>query len=51
MDTRGTVEPLNLIMGVIALAGGILIIVNRGDYGLIFLIIATLIEAVARLAK
>lgn len=50
MDTKGVIEPLNLIMGVVALVGGVLIMVNKGDYGLILLIIATLIEAIARMA-
>ncbi len=47
MDTKGAIDPLNLIMGLVALIGGILIIVNKGDYGLILLIIATLIEAIS----
>ena len=51
MDNKGTIDPLNLIMGLVALVGGILIIVNKGDYGLILLIIATLIEALSRLVK
>jgi hypothetical protein len=44
-------EPLNIIMGVVAIIGGVLIMVNQGSYGLIFLIIATLIEAVERAIK
>lgn len=51
MNTVGTIDPLNLIMGAVALVGGILIIVNKGDYGLILLIIATLIEALSRIVK
>ena len=51
MNKRGAVEPLNLIMGAVAVMGGLLILVNKGDYGLIFLIIATLIEAIARVVK
>ena len=51
MDPQGTIEPLNLIMGVVALVGGVLIMVNKGDYGLILLIIATLIEALSRIVK
>ena len=45
------IDPLNVIMGVVALVGGILIIFNKGDYGLILLIIATLIEALSRMVK
>lgn len=44
-------DPLNLIMGVVALVGGILIIFNKGDYGLILLVISTLIEAITRVVK
>lgn len=51
MDKKAVVDPLNIIMGVVALIGGLLIIVNRGDYGLILLIIATLIEAISRVVK
>ncbi len=51
MDKNGVVEPLNLIMGLVAILGAVLIMVNKGDYGLILLIIATLIEALARVVK
>lgn len=51
MDAKGTIDPLNIIMGLVALVGGLLIIVNKGDYGLILLIIATLIEAISRMVK
>lgn len=43
-----TLEPINLIMGAVAILGAILIIVGQGNYGLIALIIATLIEAIQR---
>ena len=45
------IDPLNLIMGFVAIIGAILIIVNKSDYGLILLIIATLIEALSRIIK
>ncbi len=51
MNQRGALDPLNLIMGLVALVGGVLIIINKGDYGLILLIIATLIEALTRIVK
>ena len=51
MDEKGMIDPLNVIMGLVALVGGILIIFNKGDYGLILLIIATLIEALSRMVK
>lgn len=48
---KGVVDPLNLIMGFVAILGALLIIVNKSDYGLILLIIATLIEALSRIMK
>ena len=51
MNKRANVEPINLIIGFVAIVGAVLIIVNKGDYGLILLIIATLIEAIARVLK
>ena len=44
-------EPLNLIMGFVAILGAVLIIFCQGNYGLILLIITTLIEALARVIK
>lgn len=51
MNQKASMDPLNLVMGLVALVGGILIILNKGDYGLILLIIATLIEALTRVVK
>ena len=51
MNKKGAIEPINLIMGFVALTGAVLIIINKGDYGLILLIIATLIEAIARVLR
>jgi len=50
-DKRGLIEPLNLITAFVAIMGAVLIIFNRGDYGLILLIIATLIESISRVMK
>jgi len=47
-DKKRTIEPINLIMGFVAILGALLIIINKGEYGLILLIIATLIEAISR---
>jgi hypothetical protein len=44
-------EPMNLIMGAVAILGAALIIIGQGNYGLIALIIATLIEAIQRVVK
>lgn len=46
-----TIEPLSLIMGTIAFLGAVLILIGKGDYGLIALIIATLFEAMSRVLK
>ena len=51
MEKKANIDPLNLIMGFVAIVGALLIIVNKGDYGLIMLIIATLIEAIQRVLK
>ena len=45
------VEPVNMIIGVVALFGVISFFINQPTYGLIFLIISTLIEFVARITK
>lgn len=45
------VESLNLLIGFVALVGAILIMVNQVNFGLILLIISTLIEAIQRVFK
>ena len=51
MDKKGLLDPINLVMGFVAILGAILIIINKADYGLILLIIATLIEALQRIIR
>lgn len=51
MNKRGVIDPINLIMASIAILGAVLILIGRGDYGLIALIIATLFEAMGRVLK
>lgn len=51
LNNKAVVEPMDLIMGFVAILGAIFIIINKVDYGLILLIIATLIEALARVVK
>lgn len=51
MDKKASIEPINLIMGIVAILGAVLIIIGKGDYGLIFLIISTLIESITRALK
>ena len=51
MKKKGSIEPLNMIMAVVAMLGAVLILIGKGDYGLIALIIATLFEAMGRIIK
>jgi hypothetical protein len=51
MDNKASIDPLNLIMGAVAILGAVLILIGKGDYGLIALIIATLFEAMGRVMK
>ncbi|MBS3073874.1 hypothetical protein J4447_00280 [Candidatus Pacearchaeota archaeon] len=52
MNEKGySIEPLNMIMALVAMLGAVLILIGRGDYGLIALIIATLFEAMGRVIK
>jgi len=51
MNKKAYIDPLNLIMGSVAIAGAILIMIGKGDYGLILLIITTLTEAISRVIK
>jgi len=50
-NKKGTFEPFNLMMGLVAILGAVLIIMNKSNYGLIVLIIATLMEAISRVTK
>lgn len=51
MNKKASIDPMNVIMALVALLGSTLILVGKGDYGLIALIIATLFEAIWRVAK
>ena len=51
MNKKAVLDPLNLIIGFVALVGAVLIMINRVDYGLVLLIISTLIESMQRLFK
>lgn len=44
-------DPINLIIAFVAFVGVVAFIVNQPSYGLIFLIISTLIEAITRVAR
>jgi len=44
MIKKGMIEPINAIMALVAMLGAVLILIGQGNYGLVALIIATLIE-------
>ena len=50
MNKKG-IEPINIIMALVAGLGAVLILIGKGDYGLVALIIATLFEAMGRIVK
>jgi len=45
------IDPMSIIIGFVALIGAISFFINQPNYGLVFLIISTLIEAISRLVK
>jgi len=51
VNRKAIIDPINIIMGIVAIVGAVFIILNKVDYGLIMLIIATLIEALTRIIK
>ncbi len=38
-----TIKPINLIMGIIVMIGGVMIMLGKADYGIILVILAILI--------
>ncbi len=50
-NKRGIIEPINLLIAFVAIIGAVAFIINQANYGLVLLIISTLIEAIARLVK
>lgn len=51
MDKKASIEPINLMIAFVAIVGAIAFIINKSDFGLVLLIISTLIEAIARMVK
>jgi len=52
MDKRAYIlDPLNLLIGFIAFVGAIAFFINQPNYGLILLIISTLMEAIGRVVR
>jgi hypothetical protein len=51
-NKRGfTTDPIHLIVGVMAIAGGLLYLVNYGSWGLIVVTIGLLMEALRQVIK
>lgn len=51
MNKKGNIDPLNIMIGGVALIGALAFFINQPNYGLVFLIISTLIEAITRIVK
>ena len=52
MDKNAMViDPLNLLVGFVALVGALAFFINQPNYGLVLIVISTLIEAISRLIK
>ena len=51
MDKKAVIDPINLLVAIVALIGAGSFLLNLPNYGLILLIISTLIEAIARVMK
>ena len=51
MNKKAVIDPINLMIGFVALVGVISFFINQPNYGLVFLIISTLIEAITRIVK
>jgi len=50
-NKKAMVEPLNLLIGFVALLGAVAFFINQPNYGLILIVISTLIEALQRVIK
>jgi hypothetical protein len=50
-NKKAVIEPINLIIAFVAFVGVVSFLANQPNYGLVFLIISTLIEAIARLVR
>lgn len=48
---KGVIDPVSMIIGFVALVGAVSFFVNQPNYGLVLLIISTLIEAITRIVK
>ncbi len=51
-NKRGIVtDPIHLIVGILAIAGGLLYLINYGSWGLIVILIGLLMEALKQVLK
>jgi hypothetical protein len=51
MNRKAMVEPIHLIVGVLAILGGVLYLLNKGNWGLIVVSIGLLMEAIKQVVK
>lgn len=51
MEKKGFVDPIHLIVGVLLIMGGVLYLVNFGNWGLIVASIGLLMEAIKQVVK
>jgi len=51
INKKASIDPINIMVGLVALAGVIAFFINQPNYGLVFLIVSTLIEALSRVLK
>lgn len=51
VNKKGFVEPIHLIAGVLLIIGGVLYLINFGNWGLIVVSIGLLMEAVKQVVK
>lgn len=47
-NKKGAVDPLHLIVGILAILGGVLYLLNKGNWGLIVVSIGLLTEAIKK---
>lgn len=50
-NKKGAIEPINLLIAFVAIVGAVAFMINQANYGLVLLVISTLIEAIARLVR
>jgi len=51
MNKKAMIEPMNLLIGFVAFLGAAAFFINQPNYGLVLVVISTLIEALQRIIK